>query len=437
MLDILFVDDEPTIRLAMGDVLRAAGHRVFIANDGAAALAEARRRAFDVVVSDVRMPHMDGLELFRRLRVETPATDVILMTANADVRDAVEALKNGASDYLLKPFEAEELLARLQQLARRRELSAELRSIRQALSERVGPYVLEEKIGEGAMGAVYRASHVMLRRPTAVKILLSAASPIAVTRFEREVQLTCRLTHPNTIAIYDYGRTGDGAFYYAMELLDGASLDRVVGATGPLPEARVIHLLHQLCGSLNEAHMAGLVHRDVKPSNIQVCTRGGMHDVAKLLDFGLVKAVESSSAELTQQNVILGTPAYLAPEVILDAAASGPAQDVYALGAVAYFMLAGRAAFSGTKPMEICLQQLNVTPAPLRKRGVKISKSFETLIAACLEKDPRRRPTSMRELAAALPRSTWSVADEQQDTKKEKPHKALSRATPGAARRRR
>jgi CheY-like chemotaxis protein len=406
MLDILFVDDEPTIRLAVGDALRAAGHDVTLASDGAEALAETRTHLFDAVVTDVRMPNMTGIELFRRLRMEAPATDVILMTANAEVSDAVDALKNGASDYLIKPFDTAELIARLAQVAKKRELWTELSRARRALSERVGPYVLEEKIGEGAMGMVYRASHVMLRRPTAVKILLNSASSIAIARFEREVQLTCRLTHPNTIAIFDYGRTHDGVFYYAMELLDGASLDRIVETTGPMAEPRVVHFLRQLAGSLGEAHALGLIHRDVKPSNIQICERGGMYDVPKLLDFGLVKEVESP--EMTQQNVILGTPAYLAPEVILDAAASGPAQDIYALGAVAYFMLAGKPAFAGKKAMEICLQQLNAVPASFRKHGVKVSKKLEDTIRACLEKNPRHRPKSAADVCAALPEREWS-----------------------------
>jgi serine/threonine-protein kinase len=158
--------------------------------------------------------------------------------------------------------------------------------------QRLGQYTLEKKIGEGGMGVVYRASHAMLRRPTAIKLLLpDRAGKDALTRFEREVRRTAMLTHPNTVTVFDYGRTTDGVFYYAMELLEGASLDEIVEIAGPQPEERVIHLLEPAAGSLAEAHDAGLIHRDVKPGNILVVDRGGIADLVKVVDFGLVKDV--------------------------------------------------------------------------------------------------------------------------------------------------
>src|SRR5262249_29850098 len=157
---------------------------------------------------------------------------------------------------------------------------------------------------QGAMGVVYRGHHAMLRRPTAIKLLnVEKTTPVSTARFEREVQLTSQLNHPNTISIYDFGRTPEGIFYYAMELLDGINLDLLVRGTGSLPESRVVHVLMQLCGSLNEAHGLGLIHRDIKPANIMLCQRGGMFDVVKLLDFGLVKAVDAErEASLTAVN---------------------------------------------------------------------------------------------------------------------------------------
>ena len=168
-------------------------------------------------------------------------------------------------------------------------------------AQQLGQYKLEEKIGEGAMGEVYRATHAMLRRPTAIKLLRpEIAGEETLRRFEREVQQTSRLSHPNTVSIYDYGHTAEGFFYYAMEYLDGANLEEIVDRTGPMPAARAIYILRQACGALSEAHRAGLVHRDIKSGNILLCRQGGLHDVVKIVDFGLVKDLNLRSLSSSQ-----------------------------------------------------------------------------------------------------------------------------------------
>jgi hypothetical protein len=282
----------------------------------------------------------------------------------------------------------------------------------------LGQYALEEKLGAGGMGTVYKARHAMLRRPTAVKLLdVEKMSSAGVARFEREVQLTSALTHPNTVAVFDYGRTPDGIFYYAMEYLDGLNLDDLVKRFGPLPEARLVFLLRQVCGALAEAHAAGLVHRDVKPANIFLTQRGGLHDFVKVLDFGLAKAIDDADkAHLTSPNAVLGTPLYLAPEVVNSPAAVDARADVYAVAAVAYYLLTGTPVFSGATVMEVCMQHVRATPEPpsIRRRR-PITPPLEALLLRCLSKAPADRPANaaelLLELEACQVEGTWTELD--------------------------
>jgi hypothetical protein len=289
-------------------------------------------------------------------------------------------------------------------------LRAEVREAR-----RLGQYVLERKIGEGGMGEVYRARHGMMRRPSAIKLLrVDRAGEINLARFEREVQLTARLTHPNTITIFDYGRTHDGVFYYAMELLDGATLQRIVAVDGAQAPGRVVRILAMICGALTEAHAIGLIHRDIKPANIMLCTQGGERDVVKLLDFGLVKEFEvGRDVKLTAASIVVGTPQYMAPESILDPDSVDARTDIYAVGLVAYYLLAGVDVFTGKSIVEVCSQHLHKEPEPLSARGLEIPAELESVVLACLNKDPGRRPQSAAELRRrieACPVEPWDRA---------------------------
>ncbi len=271
-----------------------------------------------------------------------------------------------------------------------------------AKAVQLGQYVVHEKLGEGGMGTVYRASHAMLRRPTAVKVIPpDRAGSTTATRFEREVLAASRLTHPNNIAIYDFGRTRGGVFYYAMELLDGVDLARLVEREGPQSSTRTKHILRQIAAALGEAHEAGLVHRDVKPANVMLCTRGGVHDFVKVLDFGLVKDVSSSDAKITHERAITGTPLYMAPESILAPETVGPAADVYGVGCVAHFLLTGRPPFEGHNLVEICAAHVHEAARPPSTFTADISPELDALVLRCLAKSPEARPTS-RELEALL-----------------------------------
>jgi eukaryotic-like serine/threonine-protein kinase len=269
----------------------------------------------------------------------------------------------------------------------------------------LGQYALDEKIGAGAFGTVYRGHHALMRRPVAVKLLdTRQAGENSIARFEREVQLTCQLTHPNTIVLYDFGRTPEGLFYYAMEFLDGLSLDALVRKYGPLPEGRVIHILRQACDSLAEAHGQGLVHRDIKPHNIFLTRRGGVPDFVKVLDFGLVKASKVvGQLELTAANVTLGTPLYMSPEAVERPETVDASSDLYSLGAVGYYLVTAHPVFSGMSIGEVLAQQVKAKPErPSSRLGQPLSPDFEELLMRCLAKEPAERPADARTLESEL-----------------------------------
>jgi serine/threonine-protein kinase len=272
-------------------------------------------------------------------------------------------------------------------------------------ARRLGQYTLEEKLGEGGMGVVYRARHAMLRRPTAVKLLPpDRAGEASLARFEREVQLTAGLTHPNTVTIFDYGRSSDGVFYYAMELLDGASLESVVAVAGVLPADRVTHVLYWVASALSEAHQVGLIHRDIKPANIILCRQGGVDDVPKVVDFGLVKDLDrGTDASLTQGDVIAGTPLYLSPEAITAPQTMDGRSDLYSLGAVGYFALTGTHVFGGKTTVEICASHIHEAPEPPSRRiGRGVPEDLESVLIDCLAKQPAQRPATADELCRRL-----------------------------------
>lgn len=278
----------------------------------------------------------------------------------------------------------------------------------------IGSYQLEEKIGGGGMGDVFRATHRLLARPAAVKLISPAvlnsvntdATRIATERFRREAQAAASLTSPHTIDLYDYGVAEDGAFYYVMELLDGINFQELVTLHGPQPAERVAHLLRQTCDSLGEAHALGLVHRDVKPSNILACRMGLSVDYVKVLDFGLVKK-DPSKAELetqiTSAGSVSGTPAFMSPETISASGDVGPPADVYALGCVGYWLLTGQTVFKAANATMMMMQHLQASPIPPSLRAPQpVPPGLERIIMQCLAKDPDDRPSDAAELASMV-----------------------------------
>jgi len=272
-------------------------------------------------------------------------------------------------------------------------------------AEQLGRYKIERKIGKGGMGTVYLASHALLRRPTAIKVVkLETAGEEGIKRFEREVQVTSSLTHPNTIEIYDYGTTPDGTFYYAMELLRGITLGQLVELDGPQPENRVVSIMLQAAASLAEAHVNELIHRDLKPSNIMICDRGGVLDFVKVLDFGLVRPEkQSEDVALTSEASLTGTPLYMSPESVESPEKMTVRSDVYQLGAIAYYLLAGRHVFPGDSLVDVLAKHLNDLPESIETlRGESVSPALEAIVMRCLAKDPEDRPRDAGELVELL-----------------------------------
>jgi serine/threonine-protein kinase len=283
-------------------------------------------------------------------------------------------------------------------------------------ARKLGQYVLKEKLGEGGMGEVYLAEHVLLRRPCALKLIRAerAGDPKNLRRFEREVQTTATLTHPNTVQVYDYGHTEDGTFYYVMEYLPGLTLEALVNQAGPLPPTRAIHFLRQIGAALAEAHAHGLIHRDIKPGNVMICERGGIVDVAKLLDFGLVlpRSADSDGDKLTQVGTVTGTPAYLSPEQAGGQDAVDARSDIYSVGALAYFLLTGTPPFAGRTGMKLIAAHLYETPEPLSRRRPDVPADLEAVVLRCLAKEPEKRFSNVESLDRALADCLKGVAAE-------------------------
>jgi serine/threonine-protein kinase len=288
----------------------------------------------------------------------------------------------------------------------------------------LGSYRLEEPLGKGGMGEVFRATHQMLARPAAVKLIRpellgstsADAARVIVQRFRREAEAAASLRSPHTIGLYDFGVANDGTFFLVTELLDGLDLETLVERFGPVPPERCVHLLRQVCESLEEAHIRGLVHRDIKPSNIFTCRLGLTVDFVKVLDFGLVKAVDDGGREatlLTAPDATTGTPAYIAPEVVRGDRVPDHRVDIYTLGCVAYWLLTGRLVFQAPNAIQLLYQHANATPVPPSQLSeYEIPSGLDNVVLACLAKFPEERPQSAgelsRRLATAVATPVWT-----------------------------
>ena len=272
-------------------------------------------------------------------------------------------------------------------------------------AERIGQYRLKQILGFGGMGTVYLAEHVLLRRPCAIKLIRpdQAGDPRTLIRFEREVRATATLTHWNTVEIFDYGHTEDGRFYYVMEYLPGMNLEDLVERHGPMPPERAVHFLRQVCQALREAHSIGLIHRDIKPSNIFACERGRVYDVAKLLDFGLVKGIGvDKDVRVTHEGAFTGSPAFMSPEQAAGQEQLDARSDIYNVGAVAYYLITSELLYDCTSPLQMLHAHAYEPLVPNQEFQKTVAADLQRVILRCLEKDAGLRFQDVLSLDNAL-----------------------------------
>jgi DNA-binding response OmpR family regulator len=407
---LLVVDDDPDNRDQLSRRLEREGWATRQAESGEHALELVRAGGIDLVLLDLLMPGMGGLDVLKALRRtrSTAELPVIMVTASSDSEDVVEALGHGANDYVTKPIDFPVAVARIEAALRtRREASAPAPvtlaevGIGTVLG---GRYRLESRIGAGNHGAVYRARHMELDRSVAVKVLRTGApgSADALGRFRREGIAACRVSHPHAVAVLDFAAAG-GVAYLVMELLEGHSLDVELVPAAPLGVHRSVTIAVPVCEALAEAHRSGIVHRDVKPANIFL-HREGDRTVPKVLDFGIARILGEAAQRpsLTLDGWIVGTPAYMAPERFDTGACDGKA-DVYGLGVTLFQMLSGRLPFEAVdgEPMALARKHLGELPPALRALNPEVPLGLEEAIMRALAKPPSKRP-SAAELALLL-----------------------------------
>jgi len=408
---ILVVDDLPANRDLMGRRLERSGFRVLTAASGQEALDLLRRSPVDLVLLDIMMPGMTGLDVLRTLRLapSTAHLPVVMVTAKTDSQDQVEALSLGANDYVTKPVDYPVALARIRAHLRTHHglqaaasPSVEPQSPAQAQPGTVldGRYRLDSHLGGGSFGTVFRARHLELDRDVAVKVLATSAGtdPEALARFRREGASACRVKHPNAVDIYDFGVNEGGVAFLVMELLQGRSLEKELEEKTRLSPLRCAEIVVPICSALAAAHAAGVVHRDIKPSNVFL-HQTPLGEMPKILDFGIAKMAGEAAIgqNLTVDGSLLGTPAYMAPERFRRGP-YGTKSDIYSLGAMLYEMLTGRLPFvpSSADPLALVAMQAEEDPPPLRLRCPEASPALESLVQSALSRTPDARPAADR-----------------------------------------
>jgi serine/threonine protein kinase/CheY-like chemotaxis protein len=424
---VLLVDDEDLVRRALAHRLQRIGHTVLEAETGQGALELLGSNAIDVVLTDITMPDMGGVELLQLVRERKPDVPVLLMTGAPDIDTAVKAVQYGAFEYLMKPFDMERLSASVARaiqehhdaVARREALESAVRSKASPSTPRIsvdgtiapdsilgGRYRIVRVLGSGGMGTVYEAERIDLaHKRVAVKVLHTKLEGRAdvVRRFRREAEVVAAIQHPNIVSVIDFG-ADEGPTFLVMEFLDGTTLASAIEQGPPFSEKRAAFVAAQTLAALGAAHAVNVIHRDLKPENVFLTKIANIGDVVKVLDFGIAKVISERAADkLTETGTVLGTPAYMAPEYARGEAAGVPG-DIYAAGCVLYEMLAGRQPFAGGNYNAIIFAILDKEPEPLRKLRPDVSPELCAVVMRAMAKDPAARFPSALAMVQALER---------------------------------
>lgn len=421
---VLLVDDQPELRRLFQRALTKAGHTVVAVENGRKAVQSVAEQSFDVVISDVRMPDMGGVELLRALHAEDPDLPVLLVSGAPDLETAMKAVEYGAFEYLSKPVSFEKLTTSttraLEQRRQRAEAKQVLEQYRSGTRRRArdlagrdswtgellgGRYRVGRLLGAGGMGAVYEATREDLgQMRVAVKILhASLASDTALlARFRREAETVGQIHHPNIVQILDFRAEEEEPAYLVMELLDGISLRQAIARHRDLSAERVVFIASQMLAALAAVHRAGVIHRDIKPENVLLTTMSGLGDIVKLLDFGVAKRVTVAPGNtLTQTGTVLGTPTYMAPEQARGAAIDRRS-DLYAVGVIMYEALAGVAPYTGDNYNALLFAILQGMPAPVTELRADLDPTLGSVVSRAMATDPDARFQSAEEMTQAL-----------------------------------
>ena len=402
---LLVVDDNEVNRDMLSRRFKRRGFNVEVAAHGRQALEMIEASSFDLILLDIMMPVLNGLEVLKILRQTYSTTElpIIMATAKDRSEDMVEALELGANDYVTKPIDFPVVLARVQSHLRQKVAAAPKSSDQEPGLQEIGPgavlaekYRLEELLGSGSFGAVYKARHLSLEHQVAIKVLQTNMAPAseALARFRREGISACRVKHPNAVSVLDFGVTSTGTAYLVMELLEGRPFSDELKENGMLHPIRCVQILRPICEVLAEVHAAGIVHRDIKPANIFL-HQGRAGEIIKVLDFGIAKFVGDVTGEehLTVDGSILGTPTYMAPERFGNDTYDGRA-DVYSLGILLYRMLGGRVPFQSKDLVAMAMQHMRDAPPSLRELNPNVSPELEAVVLHAMSKKMEDRPSA-------------------------------------------